>query len=101
MKDSKSINLSDIPTALNGALRKVSAYKVFIFFLVVATFYGFILWRINVFSNAPASQEETTAKATPQPRIDADTAEKLESLQDNSVSVESLFSQARENPFHE
>jgi hypothetical protein len=82
-------------------VRKISAYKVFLFFLAVASLYGYILWRINAFSNTPASQSEETAQSTPQPHIDAATIEKIQSLQDNSVSVQTLFDNARQNPFQE
>lgn len=96
-----SINLKDIPVQLGAVARKVSAYKVFIFFLVAASLYGYILWRINVYSNAPASTSEESSKSTPQPHIDAGTVQKIQSLQDNSVSVQSLFDAARQNPFQE
>jgi len=95
------LDLSAIPAQFNKALGKIGVYRVFIFFLVVASLYGYIIWRINVFSNAPASISEETAQATPQPRIDPDTVSKIQSLQDNSVSVHALFDQARNNPFQE
>ncbi|MEJ0072557.1 MAG: hypothetical protein WDN27_00450 [Candidatus Saccharibacteria bacterium] len=105
MKDKKAakqqLNVSDLPALAKGALQKVSGYKVFVFFLVVAGIYGYILWRINVYSNAPASASEETAQSTPQPRIDPATIQKIQSLQDNSVSVQSLFQSARNNPFQE
>ena len=95
------LNLSDIPAQLSKLMRRVGAYRVFIFFLVVASLYGYIVWRINVFSNAPASTSEVTAQTTPQPHIDPATVAKIQSLQDNSVNVQSLFDAARQNPFQE
>jgi hypothetical protein len=96
-----NLNLSNLPDQLHSLVRKISAYKVFLFFLAVASLYGYILWRINAFSNTPASQSEETAQSTPQPHIDAATIEKIQSLQDNSVSVQTLFDNARQNPFQE
>ena len=95
------LNLNDIPAQFGSLGRKVGAYKVFVFFLAVALLYGFIVWRINVFSNAPASTSELSAQATAQPHIDQATIDKIQSLQDNSVSVRSLFDAARQNPFQE
>lgn len=95
------LNLRDIPALLMGFLRKVSSYRIFIFFLMVAVLYGFIIWRINTFSNTPASTSEVTAQATADARIDPATVAKIQSLQDNSVSVQSLFDSARQNPFQE
>jgi len=95
------LNLNDLPAQFNKVLQKANAYKVFAFFLVVAALYGYILWRINVYSNAPASESEKTAQTTPQPHIDPDTVQKIQNLQDNSVNVQSLFDSARDNPFQE
>ena len=97
----QDVNLGNVKDQLVSAFTKISAYKVFICFLAIASLYGFILWRINVLSNAPASETEAAAKVAAQPRIDAATIQKIQSLQDNSVSVQSLFDEARQNPFQE
>jgi hypothetical protein len=99
-KDIK-LNVNGIPGALKGYLSKVNAYRVFIFFLFVAGVYGYIVWRINVFSSAPADPSQEAAQTAKQPHIDAATVEKITSLQDHSVSVQSLFDNARQNPFSE
>ncbi len=95
------INVNDLPALASGFSKKASAYRVLIFFLLVALLYGFIVWRINAFSNTPASTSEETAQTTSQPHIDPATVAKIQSLQDNSVSVQSLFDAARQNPFQE
>jgi uncharacterized membrane protein len=93
------LNVRDLPAQFGKVLRKVSAYKVIIFFLVVTALYGFIVFRINTANNTPASQAD--AQSTAQPRVDQSTVDKIQSLQDNSVSVQALFDQARQNPFQE
>jgi phosphatidylserine decarboxylase len=93
------LNVSDVPIVFSKLLHKVSAYKVFIFFLVVAALYGFIVFRVNTASNITASQAD--AQTAAQPHIDQATVDKIQSLQDNSVSVQALFDQARQNPFQE
>ena len=95
------LNLKNIGEQLSGVLRKIGAYRAFIFFLLVASLYGFILWRINVYSNAAPDQNSETAQVAAQPHIDPATVQKLESLQNNSVSVQALFNEARQNPFQE
>ncbi|HSX05753.1 MAG TPA: hypothetical protein VLF69_04760 [Candidatus Saccharimonadales bacterium] len=95
------INLASLGTAFSGVGRKIGAYRAFLFFLAVMVLYSFIVWRINVFSNTPASQSEKAAQTTAQPHIDPATVAKMQNLQDNSVSVQTLFDQARQNPFHE
>jgi hypothetical protein len=94
-------DLNSMSAALGGTLQKLRSYQGFIFFLVVAALYGFILWRINVYSNIQANQSVENATASAQPHIDASTVQKMQQLQDNSVSVQALFNQARQNPFQE
>ena len=96
-----NLDLGSLGASAGTFAKKVVAYKAFIFFLAVASLYAFIIWRINAFSNAPASVSEQQAKTTAQPRIDPATIEKIQSLQDNSVSVQTLFDDARSNPFNE
>lgn len=100
MKNS-NLSLDAFTKPLGVFMRRASTYKAFIFFLAVAVLYGFIIWRVNVFSNAPASTSEVAAQTSAQPRIDKTTIDKIQSLQDNSVSVQALFNQARDNPFQE
>lgn len=97
---SKDLNVNDLPRQLGNLLRKLSSYKLFIFFLLVASLYGYIVWRINVLSNAPAATTDQS-QVVAGPRIDQETIDKLQSLEDNSVSVQSLFDAAREDPFRE
>lgn len=96
-----NISLDSIKTTVSSFGKKINAYRVFLFFLAIASLYGYILWRINVYSNAPPSESEVSAKTTAQPHIDSETVKKIQSLQDNSVSVKSLFDSARQNPFQE
>jgi hypothetical protein len=101
MKDKDiKLNANGIAAQFKSIFSKLNAYRVFIFFLLAASVYGYILWRINVLSNAPpgASQATITKSA---PHIDQDTLDKIQSLQDNSVSVQTIFQEARENPFNE
>ena len=76
-------------------------YAVILFFVLVAGVYAFVVLQINTLSNAQPSQADIDAqtKSTTLPRIDPKIAEQLEQLEDNSVNVQTLFEQARNNPF--
>jgi len=71
--------------------------------LAVIAVYGFIVFRIHALDNAKPSAEAIAAQNNPirQARIDKSVVKKLQSLQDNSVNVQTLFEQARNNPFQE
>jgi hypothetical protein len=102
MKNSDiKIDLKTIGPAIGKLFKRMGAYSAIIFFLIVAALYGYIVWRINVYSNAPASQSEVNAKVAAQPHIDPTVVQKMQALQNNSGNVQSLFNQARENPFQE
>lgn len=81
----------------------LNAYRSFIFLLLLASIYTFIIWRINVLSStAPTQSDITNAQQDiPRPKISDSTVKKLYSLQDNSVRVQALFNEARQNPFQE
>jgi hypothetical protein len=83
-----------------GGLRR---YAVLLFFLLIAAVYGFVLYRINTLSSAQPTPDAVTAqlKTAATPHIDQTVVKQVENLQDNSVSVQALFDQARSNPFQE
>lgn len=95
------LDFASIGASLGGLLKRVRGYAAFIFFLAVAALYGFIIWRINVYSNAPASQSEVSSQVASQPHIDPKVVKQMQELQNNSVNVQALFNQARQNPFQE
>lgn len=97
------MNLDDIRKPFMSMATKLATYKSIIFFLMLASLYGFILWRINVLSNAPPNQADVTSaeQSVSSPHISDSVVKKIESLQDNSVRVQTLFNDARNNPFNE
>ena len=98
-----TLDISSVKKQLQSLMVLANRYKAIAFFLIITSLYGFIIWRINVLSTAPPSQEAVAEveKAATQPRINQATIEKMESLQDNSVRVQTLFNDARSNPFEE
>lgn len=82
-------------------ISRLSGYVFPVFICLVVLIYGFLLMRITVLSRAePDSQtvgsQVSTARVL---RVDPEAVKRLNSLQDNSVNVQALFDQARENPF--
>jgi len=82
-------------------LQQARRYGLVLFLVFVALIYGFVLLRINSLTNAQPSADAVSSqvKAARIPHIDQSVVQQLQSLQDNSVSVKSLFNQARDNPF--
>jgi len=99
----KSIDFHSLQKQLRGLTDGVHRYKALLFFLVLSSLYGFILLRINDLSSAPPNQDDVTSAqgAVKQPKIPEATITRLQSLQDNSVRVQTIFNDARNNPFQE
>jgi len=94
----------DFRQLLRNLVRKIiflKRYSMIIFIVFVVCLYGFVLIRVNSLSHAEplATDVNQQIKAAAIPNIDQAVIKKLQSLQDNSVSVQSLFDQARSNPF--
>ncbi len=94
----------DFKKPIMQLLRAMNTYRGLAFFLILASLYGFIVWRINVLSTAPPSQADiklAEKSATTSPKIDEASARAINNLKDNSVRVQTLFEDARSNPFNE
>jgi hypothetical protein len=97
---------ADIQSLVDKATDAVNIfrrYSFLIFLVFVAALYGFILFRV---SSLDSEQPSTTAvssqvQAAQIPHINQSVVNQLQSLQDNSVSVQALFNQARSNPFQQ
>lgn len=97
-----NFNLKDLPKELAKLGHKIAPYVPLVFFVLVATVYGIVLLRITMLSNAqPDPSAVSTQISELTPHIDKNAANKLQSLEDNSVNVQSLFNDARGNPFGE
>jgi hypothetical protein len=94
-------DLKSLTAKADKLLARARHFSFVAFLLLVAVLYGFVLLRINSLSNLQPSPESVTSqvKAARVPHIDQSTVNQLESLQNNSVSVQTLFEEARSNPF--
>lgn len=90
-------------TGLKSVLDQLTRLRVPLFIFIVMVLYIFVTWRVNVLSNAEPTEMQISSKMseTRSPRIDQATVDKIRQLQDNSVNVQTLFNEARQNPFQE
>jgi hypothetical protein len=82
-------------------LRQLSRYGVLIFIVFVAVLYSRVFLHINNLNDMQPSDSAVSSQihSANLPTIGTIQVQKIESLQDNSVSVQTLFDQARNNPF--
>lgn len=98
-----TISADSLKATLGQVAKVLNKYRVFLFFLIVASLYGFIVWRINVLAVASPTEEDvkTAQQQNQSLKIDESVVQKMLTLKDNSQSVQTLFDDARDNPFSE
>lgn len=101
MSANVNLDLKSLGSSLPALGKKLSKYASFGFFLLLAAVYGFMILRINMLSSAQPDPSEVTNAQISSPHIDPKVADKLQSLKDNSVNVQTLFNDSRNNPFNE
>lgn len=97
----KKTDLSAVLGKLSNLTEQSKRYSIVGFVAFVVILYGFIAFKINTLGNAQPSPDAVNSQvqAAQLPRIDQTVVNQLQSLQDNSVNVQALFNQARQNPF--
>ena len=100
MKNQK-LSLSTVLASLHTLAGKFRRYNFLMFIIFVSLLYGFVMLRISSLASTEPSSDAVSShvKAAKVPKINESVVRQLESLQDNSVSVQALFDEARNNPF--
>ncbi len=98
-----SLEVKDIPAKLGPIVKGLSKYLVFIFIMTVMIIYGYLVFHINTLASQEPAEDAVAErlKTVSRPRIDEDTLTKIEQLEDQNIQVQTLFQQARDNPFTE
>lgn len=98
-----NLDLKTIQTSLKPVLAKLGRYLSIIVIVTFVSMYGYLLLKINSLTSAKPSDQAITEKlkTVQRPRVDEKAAEKMQQLEDQNVSVQTLFNDARQNPFAE
>jgi hypothetical protein len=99
--------MSNIKNQLTGQLgdvgKKIKRYLPIIFISSLLFLYAFLILRVSSYINMQPSEDSVNEKlqTTKRPQIDKQALEKILELQDQNIEVQSLFEEARQNPFEE
>lgn len=98
-----NLEIKDITAKIGPALQSLKRYFVFAFIILVVGIYAFLVFYINTLAAQEPAEDAVTErlKTVQRPRIDQDTLDKIEQLEDQNIQVQTLFQQARDNPFSE
>ncbi|MGH7142485.1 MAG: hypothetical protein ACREF5_03430 [Candidatus Saccharimonadales bacterium] len=97
------LDFKSAPDLLSTFSHRLGRYTLILFLLLVTVVYAFVLLKIDNLSNAQPNnyQISSKVKSVAIPHINPTTVSQIQNLQNNSVSVQALFNQARTNPFQE
>lgn len=98
-----NLDVATLLPLLKKALRWLKRHFGIILFVTVSILYGFLIFKINAYNRQQPDQAAINQRIdqVKRPRIDQQTAEKLQNLEDSSKEVQALFQDARDNPFVE
>lgn len=103
MNKDLSFNFKTLLPRLKKAWLVVLRHLTFIVTVLVLLVYLSVVWHIKTLATAePTPDEEDQALvSTKVPKIDQKAINQIQSLENSSPALHSLFNQARNNPFHE
>ena|SRR3972149_8408025 len=103
MSKNLNINFKSIKPQLKKLYQRFSKHTAFVSVMAVLIVYMLVVWKISVLTAAePSIDAEVTALAeTNIPRVNKKAVEQIQSLEQNSKQIQSLFDEARNNPFQE
>ena len=84
-------------------LNKFKKYSGFAFIVTVLLIYSFLVLRIGILSQAEPSEDAIAEQQNTIKRlkIDQNSIDKINELEDQNIGVQSLFEAARDNPFQD
>lgn len=98
-----NINLKTVQQKVMPVLMSLISQVKFVFAVVLALVYGFLIVRIGLLSKSEPNIDAVDGALLEikRPRIDKDAVAKIYELRDQNIQVQTFFQQARENPFSE
>lgn len=100
---SANLDLKQIKPLFNKVSKKLSGRMVFLAIVTVLLAYIFAVWQISSLTAAEPTPEELDAALaeTNIPKVNKEAVEQIQSLEESSSQIKSLFDKARNNPFQE
>lgn len=95
--------IQSLTNKLKPILAFLKRYAIFIYILLLLGSFGFLVFRINQYSRVEPTDDAVQEKlqTAKRPKVDQAVLDKIQQLKDQNVQVQSLFDQARNNPFNE
>lgn len=100
---SKALKLkpADIQASLSKLAKRYSKHAAFAAVLVVLLVYILVVFKINDLSNVEPAANQPANAANNIPKVNQESINRIQSLEQNNTEIHSLFEDARNNPFQE
>jgi len=98
-----NLDLASVKLQFKKLSKRFLRHAAFIAITAVLLVYVFVVWQISSLTSAePSPEDEATALAeTIIPKVNKEAVKHIQSLEQNSAKIQSLFNEARNNPFQE
>lgn len=97
------LDIKDLPARITPIVTRFKKYFGFSMLLLYLLLCSLMVVRINQLASKEPNESDLVDKLTnvQRPKIDKDSVNKLQMLQDQNIEVKTLFNEARNNPFSE
>lgn len=98
-----NIDKNIINAKLLQALQIARQHLLFLAIVAFGITYAYIILQISSITNSEPDEAKVAEqlKAVPRPKIDKEAAKTIEGLESQDINIQTIFNQARENPFSE
>lgn len=98
-----SNDIKNIAKKFTPLVHKVQQSLSFIAILFILLSCGFLVYRIGTLTNIEPTQEQISEKLKDvrRPKIDQEAINQIQTLESENIEVQSLFKEARDNPFQD
>jgi len=98
-----NIDKAAITAYANKVLALLQAHALFLGIAAFGLLYAYIILQVTTLSNTEPDEAAVAKQyqAVPHPKVDKEVAKTIEGLESQNVNVQTIFNQARENPFSE
>lgn len=100
---SKNIKIKSIKPALQKLLKLEARHAVFLVIMLILVVYLLTVWKIGKLATAePSIEDQTKADSAGRLlRVDESAIKQIQELEHRNANIQSLFNEARSNPFRE
>lgn len=98
-----NLDLKSVKSQLQKLLKLEARHAAFLVMMIILAVYLFTVWRIGQLATAePSAEDQATAQTTGKLlRVDEEAIKQIQELEHRNINIQSLFNEARKNPFLE